>query len=174
MPCFTIRLLELCELKGTLDSEENEVAAECSRASRLNGGGGGALISTAFISLLSADAGLMWTREAPSAVPSYCGMLLALTGERFGERLVGVDALLVCEESLRGLPRFLGFTLASEELLSSLGPEGFFGDATMISSSITSFRGMRFRGIVNGLKKSLMVLLLLLLGGIASACSPPS
>jgi hypothetical protein len=108
-------------------------------------------------------------RGSSSSSPSTCLKLDVCFGELCDEGFVGVDAPLEGEESLRGLPRFLDEALEAGDVLSLPRLDGLFGEgaaATTISSSITSLTGMRCFGIVNGLKKSLM-LLLPCFGGIA-------
>jgi hypothetical protein len=113
----------------------------------------------------------MWIRGSSSSSPSTCLKVDVCFGELCDEGFVGVDAPLEGEESLRGLPRFLDEALEAGDVLSLPTLDGLFGEgaaATIISSSIVSFTGIRCLGIVNGLKKSLM-LLLPCFGGIASS-----
>ena len=169
IPPFTTLLLELWELIGTLDSvvvEENEVVADRVAASCFSCGEGGGIrggISTACISLCVAVGELIWM-VASSAAPLKC-----CAPDRFfvGERFFGVDALLKFAELFRELLDLVGEAVGSRELrLLLLALEGL-GEATMISSSIMSFLGIRFFGIVNGLKKSLMDWLLAAGGMVA-------
>ena len=152
--------------------DENEAAADRVGASRLKSGGGGGGstfgdgISTASISLCCAEDGLMWI-SASSATPSMCGY------DRFfavfvGDRRVGVDALLDRAELLREVFRLVAEAEVDRDLTLSPELDGF-GEATTISSSMTLFTGIRLFGIVNGLKKSFM-LLLFTAGGMAFVC----
>ena len=114
------------------------------------------------------DEGLLCIKFS-SATPSSCLTWLRLPDGLFvGDFFLGVEPLLgngldnALDNGelvyLGDLFVFVGEAVGCRCLRSGVGL--CFGAATMISSSTTSLIGMRFLGIVNGLKKSFMLLLL--------------
>lgn len=181
-----LELEEVVGTLDKADVEENEVvgggcgsSSDCSAAASFGGSGsrvncGGASggrrdgdgdgISTAFNVLLVAELlGVLASgvsSDSSSVCESadlfwgvtFCGVFLG--DGRVGKVIVWEDMILeaggcCCE------PWCLGGDEATGGLEPSFGLDGF-GEETTISSSITSFAGMRFLGIEKGLKKSLM------------------
>lgn len=181
-PFLMILLLELCELKGTLDSvekEENEVFTffgGCEEPGCCALGGGG------LVDFIGEGSSTAWSRlivvggdcceERSEAKPLEAGLLSAVPFACFrGDRRGGVALPdLACEDRIgaglavsffRGRPgRLLGDGASSRCLLLPLlrCVVGTFRGEQATTISSPSSVGLRLLGTVKGLKKSLMFL----------------
>jgi hypothetical protein len=157
IPFFTIRLLELEELIGTLDNvdiDEKDAAGGLSVASFVGGGGGGGRrgdgISTAFSTVVG-----------DAASPQLVELKLLLGGPSLFD---GDDEPLRLEG--------LGDATTISSSTTSLTGMRLLGILSRISSSTASSTGGRFLETANRLKKSGMVLGFPGGGIAACRCSP--